>query len=176
MSRPTVSDAVVNGGCFRAIWVRSLVSGAQPDGMYVGDDGSRQALRGQSFRRQGRSVDDRFFRELPVRRLQRRCANHNLTVLCHRSRRQLCLWFVELSSIGVSSRVSGQFTSDETVTGNVDLAARVGGGCCNLNTTFNASLEGGGGGGGSRAFDYFVAAIAHTPGVGDSLWRRSSVC
>jgi hypothetical protein len=30
---------------------------------------------------------------------------------------------------------------------------------------------GGGGGGGSMAFDYFVAAIAHTHGVGDSVWR-----
>jgi hypothetical protein len=78
-------------------------------------------------------------------------------------------------SMGVNSQISGQFFSDDTVTGDIDLAAKFGGGCCHLDTTFSASLEGGGGGGGggggSRAFDYFVAAIAHTRGVGDSVWR-----
>jgi hypothetical protein len=76
-------------------------------------------------------------------------------------------------TVGVNSEISGQFFSDDTVTGNVRLAARIGGGCCNLDTTFSASLEGGGGGGGgfSGAFNYFVAAIAHTRGVGDSVWR-----
>lgn len=70
---------------------------------------------------------------------------------------------------GVNSRVGGQFFSDNTVTGTLELAARIGGGCCNLDTTFSASL--GGGGGGTRDFDYFVAAIAHTRGVGDAVWR-----
>jgi len=76
-------------------------------------------------------------------------------------------------SVGVNSQISGQFFSDDTVTGDVQLAAKIGRGCCYLDTTFSASLDGGGGGGGGggRAFDYFVAAIAHTRGVGDSVWR-----
>lgn len=80
----------------------------------------------------------------------------------------VCGWS-SCPSMGVNSKVTGQFHSNNTVTGTVDVAARIGGGCCYLNTAFSATLEGGGGGGG--AFDYFVAAIAHTPGVGDALWR-----
>jgi hypothetical protein len=75
--------------------------------------------------------------------------------------------------MGVNSRVTGRFYANNTVTGTVDVAAKIGGGCCYLNTAFSATHEGGGGGGGGGggAFDYFVAAIAHTPGVGDALWR-----
>lgn len=80
----------------------------------------------------------------------------------------VCGWS-SCPTMGVNSKVTGRFYSNNTVTGTVEVAARTGGGCCYLDTAFSATLEGGGGGGG--AFDFFVAAIAHTPGVGDSLWR-----
>ncbi len=41
------------------------------------------------------------------------------------------------------------------------------------NLMLRATLQEGGGGGGTGdgAYNYFLAAIAHTPGVGDALWR-----
>lgn len=67
------------------------------------------------------------------------------------------------------SEVSGQFFDDDTVAGTITVLVNFGGtSCCESEIGFEASL---GGGLGSSDYTYFVAAIAHTRGVGASLWR-----
>jgi hypothetical protein len=73
-------------------------------------------------------------------------------------------------------------TSSQTLITSIDTSGASWVGACvdsvsgesNVSNNCSSGVQmdvGGGGGGGGRAFDYFVAAIAHTRGVGDSVWR-----
>ena len=126
----------------------SSAFGAPPDGMYVGTTGQGRAFE---VRVTGGRVDQ-WMIDLSVSCQYGSSSGGVRTTISPSCAIETDGSFVCGSSscptMGVSSQISGRFFTDDTVTGDVDLEARVGGGCCNLDTTFSASLEGGGGGGG----------------------------